>query len=170
MNDGAWQLALVIAGGIVALASSLVTTWLTSRLSDRKRLKEKRERIHEMHGTRRALLRDSDDTDEAFENWFKLCASDPAKVSFMLGYIEKGNSQIESLNERFESAKEVTGNLISERAELAEKIATLEAKKKLLNQEHARLLLVHAELASRAKYVEQTIVVQDEKTSGNEPS
>ena len=139
-----WQLSLVVAGGLIGICGALLSSLLTSLLSERRLRREKRERLQELVGRRQAILELADQrtgpsSTEEVKSWLEQSSPASATVAFMIGYLEKNTEQTEV-------AISETLRLRQERELAQAKILSLSEEQARLVGERDRLLTEHTRL------------------------
>lgn len=156
MDGEATKVLLVAIGGIIGVGGALLSSWLTAHLSDKRARRERRQRLLELIGRRRAIsARTPHDGDgepppyaaDELREWLKEAHPSPDSLAFMTGFVEANTEQFEALTKEAEAAlkeaKSLTAKSAGERVKMEELTAARDAL--LRDRDRLRLVLAKAE-------------------------
>lgn len=100
MSPEQLQLSSVAIGGLIGIGGAVLAAWVNATLAERKALRERTERFHELRGKRYAIMTTSrgspeSSSSESAAQWLQPHSPKPHELSFMIGVLEKTSEQIE---------------------------------------------------------------------------
>lgn len=152
MSEHAFQILLVVVGGLIGLVSSLIAAWLTSRRAAVHHRKDRVARIHELIGTRCALRgSDPQEEEEVWSEWLKTNdASRLDRVAFMVGFFETNTMQLQKVLQECSNRETMLADAEAEKVTLQREVDFLVQEKDALESKRDALETQKRQLEEKA--------------------